>query len=178
MLKGTLAAAVTPLRDGGAALDEDAFGPYVEFLRAGGLDGILALGTTGEGILLVAGGAQAGGRRSSSRPPVTASTWPCTAARRRRATPWSSLRHAAEQGADAVAVIGPPYYALDEEALVRAFRRGGRGLRPAPLLPLRVSRDRSGYSIPLSAIERLRELAPNLAASRSRTAVRRRSSRS
>jgi 4-hydroxy-tetrahydrodipicolinate synthase len=52
VLRGTLAAAVTPLREGGAALDEDAFGPYVEFLRAGGLDGILALGTTGEGILL------------------------------------------------------------------------------------------------------------------------------
>ncbi|HXM76323.1 MAG TPA: dihydrodipicolinate synthase family protein, partial [Thermoanaerobaculia bacterium] len=52
MLKGALAAAVTPLRDHGEALDEDAFGPYVAFLEAGGLDGILALGTTGEGILL------------------------------------------------------------------------------------------------------------------------------
>ncbi len=52
MLRGRLAAAVTPLRDGGAALDEAAFGPYVDFLAAGGLDGILALGTTGEGILL------------------------------------------------------------------------------------------------------------------------------
>ena len=52
MLKGALAAAVTPLRDGGEALDEDAFAPYVEYLAGGGLDGILALGTTGEGILL------------------------------------------------------------------------------------------------------------------------------
>src|ERR687892_2558662 len=52
MLKGPLAAALTPLRDGGARIDEDAFGPYVEFLAAGGLDGVLALGTTGEGILL------------------------------------------------------------------------------------------------------------------------------
>src|SRR5262245_66034468 len=52
MLKGALAAAVTPLRDDGAALDEDAFGPYVDYLAAGGLDGLLALGTTGEGILL------------------------------------------------------------------------------------------------------------------------------
>src|SRR5438132_980550 len=51
MLRGALAAAVTPLRDEGAALDEEAFGPYLEFLEAGGLDGILALGTTGEGIL-------------------------------------------------------------------------------------------------------------------------------
>jgi dihydrodipicolinate synthase/N-acetylneuraminate lyase len=52
MLRGALAAAVTPLRDGGAALDEDLFGPYCDFLAAGGLDGLLALGTTGEGILL------------------------------------------------------------------------------------------------------------------------------
>src|SRR4029078_6073060 len=54
MLRGALAAAVTPLRDEGAALDEEAFRPYLEFLNAAGLDGILALGTTGEGILLSA----------------------------------------------------------------------------------------------------------------------------
>jgi 4-hydroxy-tetrahydrodipicolinate synthase len=52
MIKGALAAALTPLREDGAALDEDAFGPYADFLVEGGLDGILALGTTGEGILL------------------------------------------------------------------------------------------------------------------------------
>ena len=52
MLKGALAAAVTPLRGGGKALDEGSFGEYVEFLATAGLDGILALGTTGEGILL------------------------------------------------------------------------------------------------------------------------------
>src|SRR5918911_1012922 len=54
MLRGALAAAVTPLRDDGAALDDEAFMPYVKFLAAAGLDGILALGTTGEGILLSA----------------------------------------------------------------------------------------------------------------------------
>ncbi|MGH2922362.1 MAG: dihydrodipicolinate synthase family protein, partial [Gaiellaceae bacterium] len=47
-----LAAAVTPLRESGSALDEAAFAPYVDFLVEGGLDGMLALGTTGEGILL------------------------------------------------------------------------------------------------------------------------------
>ena len=57
MLRGAIAAALTPLREGGARLDEDAFGPYCDFLR--GLDGVLALGTTGEGILLSPAGAQA-----------------------------------------------------------------------------------------------------------------------
>ena len=52
MLRGAIAAAVTPLRDGGEALDEDAFAQYVDFLAASGLDGVLALGTTGEGFLL------------------------------------------------------------------------------------------------------------------------------
>src|SRR3954462_8945353 len=48
----TYAAALTPLRDGGAALDEQAFAPYVDFLHRGGVVGMLAMGTTGEGILL------------------------------------------------------------------------------------------------------------------------------
>ena len=52
MLRGAIAAAITPLRDGGDALDADAFEPYVDFLAGGGLDGLLAMGTTGEGILL------------------------------------------------------------------------------------------------------------------------------
>ena len=43
---------MTPLRDGGRALDEEAFAPYAGFLAEGGLDGLLVLGTTGEGILL------------------------------------------------------------------------------------------------------------------------------
>ena len=47
------AASVTPLREGGEALDEDAVGPLVAHLTAqGGADGIFCCGTTGEGILL------------------------------------------------------------------------------------------------------------------------------
>src|SRR5204862_5190371 len=52
LIRGALAAALTPLADGGARVDEDAIGPYVDFLAGSGLDGLLALGTTGEGILL------------------------------------------------------------------------------------------------------------------------------
>ena len=36
------------------------------------------------------------------------------------------------QGADAVAVIGPPYYALDEEALVRHFAAAAEACDPLP----------------------------------------------
>ena len=71
--------------------------------------------------------------------------------------------HAAEIGADAVAVIGPPYYALDSESCSHTTPRR-RGLRPAPVLPVRVR--------PAAATRRrarpggLREHAPNSPASR------------
>src|SRR6478609_1435111 len=47
-----LAASVTPLRDGGAALDADAIAPLVSHLEEGGVDGVFCCGTTGEGVLL------------------------------------------------------------------------------------------------------------------------------
>jgi dihydrodipicolinate synthase/N-acetylneuraminate lyase len=161
MLKGAFAAAVTPLRDDGEALDEGAFGPYVEYLRAGGLDGILALGTTGEGILLSADerrrGAvlfvEAAGAGFDVAVHCGAQTTAETVA---------LAAHAAETGADAVAVIGPPYYALDEEAIVRHFAAAAEACAPLPFY-LYEFRARAGYSIPPAAILRLRDIAPNLA---------------
>ena len=51
-VRGVLAAGVTPLRDDGSKIDGDAIGALYAFYAAVGLDGVLALGTTGEGILL------------------------------------------------------------------------------------------------------------------------------
>jgi dihydrodipicolinate synthase/N-acetylneuraminate lyase len=161
VLKGALAAAVTPLRDEGDALDEAAFGPYVAYLAAGGLDGILALGTTGEGILLTADE-----RRRAAALFIEAAgdgfdvAVHCGA--QTTAETVALAAHAAEIGADAVAVIGPPYYALDEEALVRHFTAAAEACAPLPFY-LYEFRARAGYSIPPGAIDRLRELAPNLA---------------
>ena len=161
MLRGTLAAAVTPLREGGAALDEGAFGPYVEFLRAGGLDGILALGTTGEGILL----SPEERKRAAGLFIEAAGAGFDVAVHCGAQTTAETVELAADavsQGADAVAVIGPPYYALDEVALVRHFAAAAEACRPLPFY-LYEFRARCGYSITLGVIERLRELAPNLA---------------
>ena len=47
-----LAAAVTPMTSGGSAVDLDAVAPMMRFLESHGVDGVLAGGTTGEGILL------------------------------------------------------------------------------------------------------------------------------
>jgi len=161
VLSGTLAAAVTPLRNDGAALDERAFGPYVEYLEQGGLDGILALGTTGEGILL-----SLEERKRAAELFIEAASDGFAVAvhcgAQTSADTVALATHAAEVGADAVAVIGPPYYALDEEALVRHFGAAAEACRPLPFY-LYEFRARCGYSIPLGAIDRLRELAPNLA---------------
>src|ERR671939_550068 len=116
MLHGALAAALTPLADGGEALDEAAFEPYVEFLARGGLDGILALGTTGEGILL-----PVERRMRAVQLFVEAARGRLQVAVHAGAqSTWDTLElaaHAADSGADAVAVIAPPYFQLDERAL-------------------------------------------------------------
>ncbi len=153
MLKGRIAAAVTPLRDGGAALDEPAFGPYVDFLAAGGLDGILALGTTGEGILL-----STEERRRAAELFVEAAGGRLQVAvhcgAQTTADTVELVRHAAGAGADAVAVIGPPYFAYDEEALYRHFAAAADASDALPFY-LYEFKARTGYSIPLSVIERL-----------------------
>jgi dihydrodipicolinate synthase/N-acetylneuraminate lyase len=153
MLRGRLAAAVTPLRDGGAALDEDAFAPYVEFLADGRLDGILALGTTGEGILL-----SLDERKRAAELFLAAADGRLQVAvhcgAQTTADTVALARHAAGIGADAVAVIGPPYFAYDEEALYRHFDAAAEASGSLPFY-LYEFRGRAGYSIPLSVIERL-----------------------
>ena len=153
MLRGSLAAAITPLRDGGAALDEDAFVPYVDFLVEGGLDGILALGTTGEGILL-----STDERKRAAELFITSTAGrfqvAVHAGAQTTADTVELTRHAVVAGADAVAVIGPPYYAYDEEALYRHFAAAAEAAGEVPFY-LYEFKARTGYSIPLSVIERL-----------------------
>jgi len=159
MLRGALAAAVTPLRD--ERLDAGAVGPYVDFLASHGLDGVLALGTTGEGVMfpparrrdIAAAFLEAAGDRLQVAVHAGAQTTHDTVA---------LAEHAAAAGAAAVAVIAPPYFALDEEELLAHFEAAARACAPLPFY-LYEFEARSGYAIPLTVIERLRERAPNLA---------------
>jgi dihydrodipicolinate synthase/N-acetylneuraminate lyase len=161
MIQGALAAAVTPLRDDGERLDEDAFGAVVDYLADAGLDGILALGTTGEGILL-----SLDERRRAAEVYLDACRGRLAVAvhcgAQTTADTVALARHAAEQGADAVAVIPPPYFPLDEESLFSHFVAAARACAPVPFF-LYEFEARSGYPIPLAVIERLRTEAPNLA---------------
>jgi dihydrodipicolinate synthase/N-acetylneuraminate lyase len=146
---------LTPLRDGGAALDEDAFAPYAEFLRT--LDGVLALGTTGEGILLSVAERQrvvelfvASGLETIAH--CGAQTTAATV---------QLAEHAASAGVRGVAVIAPPYFQLDERALLEHFVAAARACEPTPFYVYEFERA-SGYAVPLDVLARLREAAPNL----------------
>jgi dihydrodipicolinate synthase/N-acetylneuraminate lyase len=159
MLRGALAAAVTPLRDG--AFDAAAVGPYVDFLAGHGLDGALVLGTTGEGLLFSAeerrqiAGAFVGAAGGRLQVAVH-----CGAQTTRDTV--ALAEHAGAAGADAVAVIGPPYYALDADELLAHFEAAARACAPLPFYLYEFTA-RSGYPIPLAVIDRLRERVPNLA---------------
>src|SRR5215831_9678268 len=116
MIRGAFAAALTPLTDDGARLDEDAFAPYAAWLADGGVDGILACGTTGEGILLT----EAERRRTLELYVAAADGRVAVAAHcgaQTTALTSALAAHAAEAGADAVAVIAPPFFPLDERAI-------------------------------------------------------------
>ena len=158
MIRGALAAALTPLRDAGEALDEEAFAPYAEFLLAGGVAGILALGTTGEGILLRAEERKrvlelflAGGLRAIAH---------CGA--QTTATTVELAAHAVEAGAAGVAVIGPPYFQLDERSLLDHFEAAAAACAPLPFYVYEFERA-SGYAVPIAVLLELRKRASNLA---------------
>jgi dihydrodipicolinate synthase/N-acetylneuraminate lyase len=159
VLRGAIAAAVTPLRDG--AFDAAAVSPYLEFLAGHGLDGVLVLGTTGEGVMfpparraeIAEAFVEAAAGRLQVAVHVGAQTTHDTVALAARA---------AEAGVDAVAVIAPPYFALDEEELLGHFVAAAAACSPVPFY-LYEFEARSGYAIPVVVVERLREQAPNLA---------------
>jgi dihydrodipicolinate synthase/N-acetylneuraminate lyase len=159
MLRGALAAAVTPLD--GDRLDESAFAPYVDFLAAGGLDGLLALGTTGEGLLF---GVDERKRAlelflepARGRLQVAAHCGAQTTA-----DTVALVAHAAAAGVDAVAVIGPPYFQLDERSLVDHFEAAAAACAPLPFYVYEFERA-SGYAVPVPVLLELRERVSNLA---------------
>jgi dihydrodipicolinate synthase/N-acetylneuraminate lyase len=159
MLRGALAAAVTPLD--GDGLDENAFGPYVDFLAGSGLDGLLALGTTGEGLLF---GVDERKRTlelfldaAQGRLQVAAHCGAQTTA-----DTVVLAAHAAEAGVDAVAVIGPPYFQFDERSLLDHFQAAAAACAPVAFYVYEFERA-SGYAVPIPVLLELRERVPNLA---------------
>ena len=161
MLHGVIAATVTPLTRGGDALDEDALDPLMRFLASRGVDGILALGTTGEGVLFsVDERKRAAQLFVRARPPGFSVAVHCGAQSTRDTV--TLCHHAAEAGADAIAVIAPPYFPLDEASLLAHFVAAARACAPVPFYVYEFAA-RSGYAVPRSVLDDLRGTAPNLA---------------
>ena len=152
-------AAVTPLTDDGAALDTDAIPPYVAFLESHGADGVFACGTTGEGVLL-----SLDERRRAAKVfrAALSGILIVHAGAQTTADTVALASHAAEIGADAVAVIPPPYFALDADALTAHFVAAAAACAPLPFYCYAFTA-RSGYPLPVEVIRRIADAAPNLA---------------
>ena len=154
-----IVAAVTPLTGGGAAIDEEAIWPMVRFLVERGADGLFACGTTGEGILLSIAERERAAVvfRAALRGPLIVHCGAQTTAETSRLA-----AHAAEIGADAVAVIPPPYFPLDAAALTEHFVAAAGACAPLPFY-IYAFAARSGYPVPIEVVDRVRSRATNLA---------------
>lgn len=130
-LEGVLPALVTPLNEDGSA-DAPGIGRVVEHVLAGGVHGILALGSTGEGASIeepvrrraLAGVVEA----AAGRVPVI-----CGVAQPHLAAAIAEVRAAAQLGAEA-ALVAPPFYYPVDQPTVLAFYRRLAAASPVPIL--------------------------------------------
>jgi dihydrodipicolinate synthase/N-acetylneuraminate lyase len=154
-----IVAAVTPLTDDGAVVDDAAIGSYAAFLEGHGADGVFACGTTGEGVLLTLDERRRVGRafRSALRGRLVVHAGAQTTA-----DTVALAADAAELGADAVAVIAPPYFPLDADALTAHFVAAARACAPLPFFCYAFAA-RSGYPLPVEVIRRIGAEVDNLA---------------
>lgn len=159
-LHGAIAAAVTPLKDGGRSIDQEGFAPLVGFLANGGIDGLLACGTTGEGVLLsVDERRQVAGAFLAARPDGFQIAIHAGAQTTRDTV--ALCAHALEIGADAVAVIAPPYFPLGSRELFDHLRSAADACDPLPFYIYEFAA-RSGYAIPVDVVEQLRREQTNV----------------
>jgi dihydrodipicolinate synthase/N-acetylneuraminate lyase len=154
-----IVAAATPLRDDGSRLDEAAIPGYASFLASRGADGVFACGTTGEGVLLSLDERR---RLASAFRAAVEGMLIVHAGAQNTADTCALAAHAAEIGADAVAVIPPPYFRLDDEALTAHMVAAARACAPLPFYGYAFTA-RSGYPLPTPVVERIRESVDNLA---------------
>ena len=154
-----IVASATPLTDDGSRIDEAAVWPMVEFLVEHGADGVFACGTTGEGILLTIG------ERKQVAVTFRAAVHSRLIVHCGAQTTTDTVRlaaHAAEIGADAVAVIPPPYFPLDADALTEHLVAAAQACAPLDFY-IYAFTARSGYPVPVDVVGRVADRASNLA---------------
>ena len=150
MLHGAIAAALTPLRaaDGTRRGRDRAVRRLPRLARARRRP---RARHHGRGRALRPRRAAARSPSCSWRPRAHGSRSPCTAARSRLPTPPRSPSTRRRSGADAVAVIAPPYFALDADELFAHFAAAAAACAPLPFYIYEFAA-RSGYAIPLAVI--------------------------
>jgi 4-hydroxy-tetrahydrodipicolinate synthase len=153
-LRGVLPALVTPLT-GNGAVDEPAIQRLVEHMLAGGVHGLLALGSTGEVASLdLAARRQvlaAVVKAAAGRVPVL-----CGIAQSRFADATADVIAAAELGADAV-LVAPPYYYPIDQATVLSFYRALATKSPLPILVYNIPQNTKVVADPATVAALARE---------------------
>jgi len=152
-------AVVTPLSPDGSGLDLDAVAPYGAFLESHGADGAFVCGTTGEGVLLSLDERR---RTAAAYRSTVSGVLVVHAGAQTTADTVALAAHAREIGADAVAVIPPPYFPLDADALTAHFVAAARAAAPLPFYCYAFTA-RSGYPLPVDVIGRIGAAVDNLA---------------
>jgi 4-hydroxy-tetrahydrodipicolinate synthase len=130
-LRGVLVALATPIRPDGH-VDESAVGRLVEHVLAGGVHGLLALGSTGETASL-----DGASRRAMLTATVAAAAGRvpviCGVAQSHLGAARAEVEAAAATGADAALVAPPFYYPTDQTGVLEFYRSLAEG-SPLPLL--------------------------------------------
>lgn len=131
-LAGVLVALVSPLKRDGS-VDEPAVKRLVDHVIAGGVRGLVPLGSTGETASL-----EEPARRTMLRATVAAAAGRvpvvCGVAQSHLASAQAELRAAAELGADAALVAPPFYYPMDQPTVLAFYRELARQSRLPILL--------------------------------------------
>lgn len=131
-LAGVLVALVSPLDEDGT-VDEASVERLVEHVMAGGVHGLLALGSTGETASLDEGSRRAilhaTVKAANGRVPVI-----CGVAQSHLAAASEEVEAASALGADAVLVAPPFYYPTDQPTVLDFYRRLADGSRLPILL--------------------------------------------
>ncbi|MCX7031458.1 MAG: dihydrodipicolinate synthase family protein [Spirochaetes bacterium] len=130
--RGVFAAMVTPFTDDGRALSETRLRAYCDFLIDKGVSGLFAFGTTGEWPLLAESERASGSRiivqQVRKRVPVIAHVGAHETGQVIRLAV-----EAREAGVDAVSLVSPPFFSLDDDALFDHFTAVARAVAGLPV---------------------------------------------
>jgi 2-dehydro-3-deoxy-D-pentonate aldolase len=153
-LRGVLPALATPLtRDG--AVDEPAVERLVEHVLAGGVHGLLPLGSTGEAASLDGPARRkllaAVVKAAAGRVPVL-----CGVVQSQLAAARADVKAAADLGAIA-ALVAPPYYYPIDQATVLAFYRAVAADSPLPIMVYNIPQNTKVVTEPATVATLARE---------------------